>query len=135
MQFNKISQGTPAFDTAAKTFESLTDRFDYDALAAAYNDLKPGEYVSFEYKKGKSAIVAHQLVKRGLAKNGDFELRSGSAEGSETATVIVKRVTDKPAGPLVKAPRKPKADKAAPAPAANASAAAADAKADPKKTK
>lgn len=102
MQFNKITSNSPAYAEAAKTFDSLTDRFDYDALALAYNDLKPTEMLQFEYKRGKGAVVKQQLEKRGLKQGDDFTVRSAQKEGSEDVSVVlVKRNSDKAAGEAV----------------------------------
>lgn len=131
MQFNKIVAGTPQYDAAAKTFDSLTDRFDYGALASAFNELKTDEMLQFEYTRGKGAVVKQQLEKRGLKSGVDFTVRSAQKEGSEdTSIVLVKRTSDKAAGEPVHGQRGRRA--AVPA-AGAATPAAADTAAKPAK--
>ncbi len=140
MKFNRIAKGTAAFDAAVKVFnESAGDRFDYDGMGAAYNETAVGDYLSFEYKKGKGGIVKQQFEKRGLKSGLDFEVRtSPGPEGSDTATILVQRISEKTAGAAQHAPRGRKP--AAPGAPADASAtapapAATDAKADANKGK
>jgi hypothetical protein len=128
-KFNKIAKGSAAFDAAVKVFNESVDRFDYDGMAEAYNETAVGDYLSFEYKKGKGAVVAQQLEKRGLKRGDDFDVRSASNEGTDTATVLVLRISDKTAGPAQHAQRGRK-----PAtPAAGTEGAAAPAAAAPAK--
>lgn len=141
-KFNQIAKGSAAFDTAVKVFNESVDRFDYDGMSEAYNGTEVGGYLSFEYKKGKSAVVAQQLEKRGLKRGDDFDVRSQANEGSDTATVLIKRLSDKPAGEAQHAQRGRKpagaADAGTPAPAqaaAGAPAPAADAGSAPGKGK
>ena len=129
-KFNRIAQDSPQFQKALEVFNQMGDRFDYDGMAGAYNELTQGEILSFEYKKGKAAVVASQLEKRGLVRGADFDVRSAANEGSDTATVMIQRNSAKTAGAAQHAPRGRKAKGTAPgAPeaATDAPAAAADA--------
>lgn len=145
-QFTKITSGSSAFAQAVKTFDSLVDRFDYDGMAKAYNELAVSEIMQFEYKRGKSSVVRQQLEKRGLSSGQDFQVRSAGIEGNEeNALVLIRRDSDKAAGAVVHAQRGRKsaaskaatADAAAPAADAGTAAPAADAsaKADAKGAK
>lgn len=134
--FNKISKGSDAYAKAVETFDALVDRFDYDGMAKAYNDLAIGEILTFDYKRGKASVVRQQMEKRGLTNGADFDVRSAAQEGNEdTATVLIQRNSDKPAGAVQHAARGRKPGSttapAAAATAATAGAPAADANGKP----
>lgn len=106
-KFNKISKDSANFGTAEKVFSDAVARFDYDGMASAYNETEVGGYLSFEFKRGKSAIVSNQLTKRGLTRGDDFEVRcvANSEAGEDAATVIIHRLSETETGELERAPR------------------------------
>lgn len=124
MKFTKLAAGTAEFNAAKAAFDSLqSDRFDYDGLAVAYNDLAINELLQFEYKKGKGAVISTQLAKRGLGKGIDFTVRSSSIEGNdENGVVFVQRNTAKAAGPAVLGQRGRRPNVAPTAPSTDAAA-------------
>ena len=129
-KFNRIKQSDPNFQNAVTAFESLADRFDFEALAAEYNELAPQEMVSFEYKKGKSSQVRAQLARRGLTPGVDFDVRSANiANNEEVALVTVMRLSAKAPVKPTPIPRKKKdANASASTNASSSGAPAADSK-------
>ena len=98
-KFNVVSRDSAAFDNVAKTFAESSERFDYDGMASAYNSTEQGGFLTFEHKKGKSSIVSAQLERRGLQRGVDFDVKSRSVANSDTAVIMIERVTEKDAGP------------------------------------
>lgn len=112
MQFNKIKPGDEAYAVIdAALNDTSEDRTDYNIVAKAYNDLKPGEGTSFEFPKAKFPSLKKQLEKRGLIVGVDMQIKhvlDGAAEATETEaavegteTVILRRLTEKDAQILV----------------------------------
>lgn len=136
MKFTSIAPDSEQFAKVASQFESLnSDRFDYDALARAYNETAKGGYIQFENKAGKSSVIRADLEKRGLEKGIDFTINAAGKEGDDkTDVVFIRRETDKVATGKVREPRTPKTPVAA-GDAGNADAGAAAANADAKPVK
>ena len=118
MQFKTISATDPSYVGLKDQLAKLNDRFDYDALANAYNGLTVGQIVSFEYKEGKASIVAKHLEKRGLTRGVDLEVESAVDPTTKKNVVFITRLTDKKTQALVRAPKAPKPTPGATGPAA-----------------
>lgn len=129
--FTRINQNDPRFAALAEAASTGKQRFDYDAVAFAYNQTAVGEILAFEYEKEKLPTLKGQLEKRGIVASVDYQIKAVEIDGVMNAVITrgsekaTTKVVSKPRGP--RGPRKPKGDAAAPAPAADASAPAAEA--------
>lgn len=107
MQFNKITPEDDAYSVIDQALnDSSDDRTDYNDVAKAYNDLKAGEAASFEFPKSKFPSLKKQLEKRELIVGVDMQIKhvldGADDEGNGgTETVILRRLTTKPAKILV----------------------------------
>lgn len=108
-QFQVIKAGTPEHDTLQTGLNSLSERFDYNALARAVRDSEVNAIIKFEYPEGKASVVANQMIKRGLDKDLDFIVQS--AKDGDKHFVFYTKVTDKAPQAVQLKPRgkKPKA--------------------------
>lgn len=99
-KFQTISKDSSKYSEIERVFNSTNERFDYDGMAEAYNDTEVDGYLAFEFKRGKSSVVANQLQRRGLRRGVDFDVRSKAQDGTEDgAIVMVQRLSDVAAGP------------------------------------
>lgn len=113
MKFETIKPTDEAFVKLSTELSTLNERFDYEALGNAYNNLPIGAILKFEYKEGKMSIVSKQLEKRGLERGVDCTVQSAEVDGKNI--VFVTRNTDKKTQAIVRAPKAAKAaDAAAP---------------------
>lgn len=110
MKFTTIAPNDASFQKLQAELSTLNERFDYEALANAYNNMTVGSVLKFEYKEGKMSIVSKQLEKRGLERGVDCTVQSAEVDGANI--VFVTRNTEKKTQAIVRAPKATPAVKA-----------------------